>query len=102
MPEEYTVLKIRKEGYTKEKAYWVVDVPGIGLFGPYSNAPLFEVARDLIASGENPDMLVTSITEPSTVESWEAAPLHYWARWKIEEGDRGIKRRAWKPELRNF
>jgi len=94
---EELILTITALPLKTVKKQFIVSGHPLGAMGPYSVAPLCEAARDLILMGADTEQLVTGKTAPSEIASLVPRPLWYWAKWTIEEGDIGTKRRVYKP-----
>jgi hypothetical protein len=58
-------------------------------------APIFELARELIRQGTDPDRLMRCWRDGAVV--WMPAAVWKTARWTISEGESGIRRRPYLP-----
>jgi hypothetical protein len=63
-----------------------------------SKQPLVDGARELLAAGFDPGMLLTMRHERSAYDSFRPLPIGRWAGWAYEEGERTTLRQAhWMP-----
>lgn len=59
--------------------------------------PLFAMARRLIEEGYDPETIVRFVWASTGTQSFVDAPLRVLAQWTVEENNRGIRLRHYRP-----